>query len=75
MDKLGKYGNLITETDLQNDELLNSYSDEANDLNKETTAIKYTGLTSIAGIKVHELLFLAGILVLGGYLLKRYYKG
>jgi len=72
METRGKLGNTRNETDLENDEMLANFSDQANNLTSNTTAVKYTGMTNFLGFRVHELLLLAGIIVLGSYLAKRY---
>lgn len=70
----GKLGNLRSETELQNDQDFNNFTDGANNLTSETTAVKYTGMTNFLGFKIHELLLIALILIVGLYLLKRRFK-
>jgi hypothetical protein len=73
MSLIGKHGNLRSEAELDSTEDFNNFAENSNNLTGGTTAVNYTGKTSFGGLKVHELLILAGVLVLLGYGLKRFF--
>jgi hypothetical protein len=52
-----------TETEMNNDEQLNTYEFEGNNLARgENRVVSYTGYSKVGSFRVHELILLAGLL-------------
>lgn len=51
-----------SQTEQNNDETLNTFSDDGNKLTDSNPVVNYTGMSNVGGVKIHELILIAGLL-------------